>query len=358
MFLKKKIYPFFEKGVFKNTRLENNPQHIINSIFIYFQILKMKIKEWNSFSVEKYSSEVAKLTNKNINVSLIESKNPIIIPMGHATNLIKLKNYTIITDPIFWAPSFFFNRYVPCIPDPINLPPIDAILLSHNHRDHVDYKSLSFLLKKNKKISVHAPLGMKKYLKDIGFKNIIEYAWWQSEEIIIKNHIYKMKIKISFLPALHWAQRSFFDYNKSLWGSFMIELFSNAAYYSIYFAGDSAYSPHFKTINDFFPTIDCALIPIAPLEPSENITNTHMTIEESIKAINDLNALSVIPIHWGVFRFGLESLETPINLLKKALKEKNMLFLLKTEKIGDICFIKKEFPKKDIIATISNPLYK
>ena len=88
----------------------------------------------------------------------------------------------------------------------------------------------------------------------------------------------KQPCTFSFLPARHWSQRGVFDFNKTLWGSWMIQ----AGGYTIYFAGDTAYSPHFKAIAKEFPSISSALLPIGPCEPYDRMRLTHMNAEDAV----------------------------------------------------------------------------
>ena len=237
-----------------------------------------------------------------------------IIPMGHATSLIRYQGATIITDPIFYHSSWLFKRQAPLIPAPELLPAIDYILISHSHPDHCDMKTLRFIHKRNPKVVVYAPLGLKNILKKTGISTVHEYTWWQSDQINLP-HI--PHITFTFLPALHWSQRGIFDYNRTLWGSWMIQIGGK----TIYFAGDTAYGKHFADIHEQFPHIDCALLPIAPGEPRSLMQHTHMDAEEALQAFLDLQKPFFIPIHWGVFDFGSESLTHQLSVLMQRMEE-------------------------------------
>jgi L-ascorbate metabolism protein UlaG (beta-lactamase superfamily) len=234
-----------------------------------------------------------------------QSYKPIITWIGHSTFLIQINNKNILTDPIFGAPSIFFPRIMPPGINPYKLPKIDHIIISHNHFDHMDSKSLLFLKKQNPDVSILAPEGDQFWFKKHNFKNIHCGPWW-------KSHLLG-DIKFTFLPAYHWSQRGIFDHNKSLWGSWMIQSHQS----SIYFAGDTAYSHHFKEIAKEFKNIDFALMPVGPCEPRKYMFNTHVNAEEAGDAFLDLGASKFIPMHWGTFHFGIDSFDLPIKRIQR-----------------------------------------
>ncbi len=225
--------------------------------------------------------------------------------IGHSTFLIHYKGITILTDPIFGNASFLFKRIAPPGIALKQLPPIDMILLSHNHRDHMDAKSLLQLRSHQPHILI--PEGVKGWFNRHRFDGVEELIWWEQKSYIINNE----QVTITFLPAHHWSQRSLFDRNKSLWGSWMIQFED----YTIYFAGDTAYSSHFTAIKERFATIDVALLPIGPCEPHHTMKHSHINAAQACQAFIDLGARTFIPMHWGTFYFGLDSFEQPIEQL-------------------------------------------
>ena len=229
---------------------------------------------------------------------------PTITWIGHSTFLIQIDGITILTDPIFGDASFLFKRiFPPGIALDTVIP--DYILLSHNHRDHMDATSLLQLRHHNPHILV--PAGDKKWFVHRNFERVEEKTWWQSTTI---NHN-KSDLTFTFLPAHHWSQRSLFDRNKSLWGSWMIQYKG----FTIYFAGDTAYSSHFTAIKREFPFIDVALMPIGPCEPRNSMAYSHMNAEQAGQAFIDLGAKNFIPMHWGTFYFGIDNFSQPLDRL-------------------------------------------
>lgn len=229
--------------------------------------------------------------------------------IGHASFLISVSGLTILTDPIFGDLTFLLQR----LSEPgiafAELPPIDVVLLSHNHRDHMDSDTLKALYTQTR-CHFYVPFGDKKWFDTRGMGDrVTECMWWQ--ELTHK------QIKLTFLPAKHWSQRGLFDRNKSLWGSWMIED-------TIYFAGDTAYTDHFKEIAYYFPHIEVALLPIGPCEPRAWMRETHMDAADAGKAFLDLKARIFIPMHWGTYGFGIDDIMLPVNRLKEWWKEHNV----------------------------------
>lgn len=245
--------------------------------------------------------------------------------LGHATFLIQVDGYNILTDPVFYEISRLAGRFIKAPLTPNQLPKIDAVLISHNHRDHVDEKSLRAL--RHHQPAMLVPLGNKKWFERRGFCNVTEMNW--GEQLVLGQG--SEQITFSFLPASHWTSRGLFDLNHSLWGSWMI----SSAHHKVYFAGDSAYDQHFQAINKQFGAIDVALMPIGPNEPRSLMHDAHLSSEEAVKAFLELEARHFIPMHWGTFMFGLDRFIEPIDRLlacwqeHEALLEQKMLHVVK-----------------------------
>lgn len=229
--------------------------------------------------------------------------------IGHSTFLIQVGGINILTDPIFGNISWLFPRILPAGIKLDVLPPIDIILISHNHPDHMNYHSL-LALQNHKNPCIVVPLGTKSWFDQHSFNNVFELSWWDQKEINLDSKC--SFVKVTFLPAHHWSQHGMFDKNKSLWGSWMIE----CAHYFLYFAGDTIYSGHFLDISHNFPHIDVAFLPIGPCEPQCWMKHAHMNAQEAGKAFFDLSAQHLLPMHWGTFHFGMESFDLPIKRLQ------------------------------------------
>lgn len=235
------------------------------------------------------------------------SQQPNITWLGHSTFLIQIAGKNVLTDPIFGSLSSVFRRQIPAVVTVQDLPIIDYVLISHNHFDHMDSKSLCDLKDRFPNMRVLVPMGDKDWFDRHLFKNSSEHMWW--DEIIDDND---GSFKCTFLPANHWSQRTLFDKNRSLWGSWMIQ----AADFSIYFGGDTSWGNHFKQIGQEFKRIDVALLPIAPGEPRSWMKDTHINAQEAVQAFIDLQADMLIPMHWGTFHLGFDEFYGPIELLQ------------------------------------------
>ena len=297
----KKIYP-----IKKNNRFYMHEEHLPESILwetlpsFLVSLRKRKervphaLHEWHVPHIPPSSSHELRITW-----------------IGHATFLIQVRGISILTDPIFGNVSLLYPRIVPAGVACVDLPPIDYVLLSHNHRDHMDSSSL-YALKEKHACTVLVPEGDKRWFDKHGFAPVIENMWWQTSTFEIPGAS-KQPLRCTFLPAVHWSQRGIFDKNKSLWGSWMIEIDG----YTLYFAGDTAYGEHFLSIRHHFPAIDIALMPVGPCQPRHVMKKTHTNAHEAGQGFLDLNAQFFIPMHWGTFLFGTDHFALPITLLQE-----------------------------------------
>lgn len=243
---------------------------------------------------------------------LSRSQQPVITWLGHSTFLIQIAGKNILTDPIFGSLSTIFRRLVPAVVQVSDLPKIDYVLLSHNHFDHMDSASLHQLKNRFPDMKILVPMGDKEWFDRHLFAHASEHMWWDE---IIDDH--NPDLKFTFLPANHWSQRTLFDKNRSLWGSWMIQ----ADDCKIYFAGDTSWGPHFEQIGQIFSDIDVALLPIAPGEPRSWMKSSHINAAEAVQAFIKLKARIFIPMHWGTFHLGFDDFYAPISLLKKSWQE-------------------------------------
>ncbi len=227
--------------------------------------------------------------------------------IGHATFLIQTDGLNIITDPVF-SPRAAFAKFLgpkrvskPGI-EIENLPKIDMVLVSHNHYDHLDIKSLEYLAKRDNPVMV-LPIGNEKTMKKIS-SNTKFLSWGES---------YK---NICFEPAQHWSSRTLFDRNKSLWGTFIIKAKAG----NVCFIGDTGYDNElFKKIGSKYSDMKISIIPIGSYEPRWFMQAFHINPEEAVKIHIDLNTKLSIASHFATFQLSDESYEKPVEDLKKAL---------------------------------------
>ncbi len=242
--------------------------------------------------------QIKNISNKNSNA---------IIPIGHASFIVDLNGKRLLIDPVI-APNRFLKRYTKV---PFNIPElnnVDYLLLSHNHRDHIDKSSVLQICKHNPCAVILTGLEIGKVLKSWGLKNQIQEAGWYQQyntpEIL----------KIDFLPSQHWSRRWLTDTNINLWGSFMIQ--DKVSNKNIYFAGDSGYGLHFTDIGNNYG-IDIAMIGIGACEPQWFMNSAHTGPSDAIKAFKDLNAKQWIPMHYGTFDLSDEPIFYPEKILRE-----------------------------------------
>ena len=204
-------------------------------------------------------------------------------------------------------------------------------MISHNHYDHLDRPTIQKIIDRDKS-QVIVPLGVSQYLPQGDEKKQHELDWWQSYNNPQKN------LSITLVPAYHWSKRNALITNESLWGGFVIQKDG----LSVYFAGDTGYSEHFKQIKQKFPTIDVALLPIGAYEPAKIMQSMHLNPEQAVIAAEDLGAKQNIGIHFGTFRLSDEGIDDPIYELERAVYEHDLEAPFVAPKNGQTFVIHKQ----------------
>ncbi len=231
--------------------------------------------------------------------------------INHATFLLQFPGVTVLTDPVFServSPVSFAGPKRVHGPGLAldSLPPVDVVIISHNHYDHLDLEALKLIDARFHPLFL-VPLGDEELLKRAGIQTVKALDWW--EDVRVKD------VRFVFAPAQHWSSRKFWDKNKSLWGSYVIE--SGAR--KIYFAGDTGYGPHFRDIKSRLGTPDLALLPIGAYKPRWFMKYYHMDPEEAVRAHLDLGAKLSVGMHFGTFQLTDEGIDEPVRDLKLAL---------------------------------------
>ena len=247
-----------------------------------------------------------------------------ITAIGHATFLLQMDEVNILIDPIWsnrcspvsWAGP---KRHTPPGIRFEDLPPIDLVLVSHNHYDHLDLPTLKRLAKRGTPRAV-APLGNRDLIRGAGIPAVDALDWWESVRL-------SPDVTVTLSPAQHFSSRSPWDRNKTLWGGFVVSGPSGNVFYS----GDTGYGPHFREIARRFSPIRVALLPISPFRPQqskeplrEHYPSVHMEPLEAVQAHVDLGAHLSIAAHCQVFQLGSDGFDDAVKGLASALKDRHL----------------------------------
>ncbi len=236
--------------------------------------------------------------------------------IGHSTVLLQTSGINILTDPFLAMRASPFTlagpRRVrkPAL-DAHELPPIDIVLISHNHYDHLDKVGLKELLKDHNPVFL-TPLGNRKHLRSLqSGLEIHELDWRQSIDL--------GGMRVTVMPALHWSKRTLDDANHSLWGAFAIETPGGV----IYFAGDTGYGQGqtFREIRERFGRPRLSLLPIGAYEPRWFMKAVHMNPEDAVLAHLDLESRTSLAIHHGTIQLTNEAIDQPRMDLALALEK-------------------------------------
>jgi L-ascorbate metabolism protein UlaG (beta-lactamase superfamily) len=233
--------------------------------------------------------------------------------INHATLLVQLDGVNVLTDPIWserasplpWIgprrvrnPGIRFE----------DLPPIEAVVLSHNHYDHTDLPTLQRLQRSHDPV-FYCHLGNKALLEQAGISRIVEMDWWDAYDI---NGL----VKVHSVPAQHFSARGTFDQNRTLWGGYVL----SGPAGNLFFAGDTGMGPHFDEIRQRFGPIRMSLLPIGAFRPEWFMKEAHISPDEAVEAHRRLSSSTSMAIHYGTFHLGDDGETEPVERLHKAMK--------------------------------------
>ena len=235
---------------------------------------------------------------------------PTLTWIGHATLLVQLGGVNVLTDPI-WSerasPVSFAGprRLVPPGMRFEDLPRIHAVVISHDHYDHLDVATVERLARVHQP-RFFVPLGMKEWLTDHGARDVVELDWWQAAEF--------RGVTFTCTPAQHSAGRGLRDQNLRLWATWVIA----GAGKKLWFAGDTGYTPSLREIGERLGPFDLAAIPVGGYSAYEDNHPNHVNPEEALRLFEEQNAQLMVPIHFGTFDFNREPFAEPPGRLLKA----------------------------------------
>lgn len=232
--------------------------------------------------------------------------------VNHSTMLVQMDGVNLITDPIWserCSPVSFTGPRRHRVPGLRleELPPIDAVLVSHNHYDHLDVPTLLQL----NAARIVTPLGNSALMARHGVGGSVDLDWWQTTKL-------NERITITLVPAQHFCARSISDRNTTLWGGFVVSGPSG----HVYFAGDTGWGKHFAEIGERFGGIRVALLPIGAYLPRWFMKPAHISPAEAVDAHFAVRARTSVAMHYGTFRLADDGETQPVEDLMAALKEK------------------------------------
>jgi L-ascorbate metabolism protein UlaG (beta-lactamase superfamily) len=231
--------------------------------------------------------------------------------VGHASFLVQLGGSSALIDPVM-SPALVGGLIPRNVAPGLGwqaLPRIDLVLVTHNHRDHMDVPTL----KRLGPDPVYAvPRGLGRWFERAGLRRVVEMAWWQRERI--------EGLDVTFVPSEHWSRRGLLDKNESWWGGYVIERGGLRVYHS----GDTAWFDGFALIGEKCGAIDAAMLPIGAYAPRWFMQRQHMDPCDAVRAFAALGARRFVAMHWGTFKLTDEDLAEPPRLLARAWQLENL----------------------------------
>lgn len=301
--------------------------------------MNMNLKSMISMMKDSFTNKSIRRPSRPIEVEkFVEgmSSYPRVTWFGHSAFLLELEGKRLFFDPMLsnrpspvsWAGTKRYSTNLQIEPE--ELSSIDAIVISHDHYDHLDYSSIQRLKDKTERFIV--PLGVRRCLMNWGVpsEKITEHAW--GDEVQLKD------LTLACMPARHFSGRGLFNRNSTLWCSWVILGRKTKVYYS----GDSGYGPHFKEIGKTYGPFDVTLMECGQYD--ERWSHIHMLPEETVQAHLDVRGDLLIPVHWGAFTLAFHSWIDPVERVTKAAAQHQIS--IATPKIGEtVCTGRDEWPR-------------
>ena len=293
-----------------------------------YELYRFLLREKDNTNLPSKESEIDKNLpfKKNFDDVSTSAQNSVTW-IGHASCLLKMAGSFVLTDPVFSehcsAVQLNLSKKTKRFRQPgLNIEEIeevDAVVISHNHYDHLDYNSVLAIKKKFPNSVWFVPLGLKTWFRSSGItdEKIHEMNWWEEKSYTFK----KGELTFTCLPAQHWSMRTGLDRNYSLWCGWRIKSSDK----NVYFAGDTGYNDRiFKQIGQHFGPFDLSLIPIGAYEPRKYLKCQHVNPEEAVLVHQEVKSKWSLGIHWGTFQLGYEHYMAPPKDLKDALNKANV----------------------------------
>ncbi|GAA0136184.1 MBL fold metallo-hydrolase [Paenibacillus sp. YSY-4.3] len=314
----------YVKGKFVN----QVPTNLAMSASDYFSLIK------NSISKTKDRRPSGKLPIAKLDWNKIKSEEDSLTWFGHSAFLLSIDNKKLLVDPMLgpvaspvsFAGSKRYSKDLLYVIDEI--PPIDAVLITHDHYDHLDYPSIHKL--KNKVGHFFVPYGVSAHLTRWGVakEKITELNWWDETEF--------QGLTLALTPSKHFSGRGLLNRDTTLWGGWVI-LGKRTRFFT---SGDGGYDTHFKEIGKKYGPFDLTLIEGGQYD--SHWSWVHMTPEEAVKAHKDANGKNMMLIHWGAFTLAYHGWTEPIE--RALIEAKKADVNLIAPHIGDTVALNEEMP--------------
>lgn len=275
--------------------------------FVTTRLLSIE-PEQDSYSANKILrlKKPLNLDTAKFNREEFEKSDTAVSWFGHSSILLKIDGKTVLSDPVFYEASPLsaimkpFNQKNPLFAK--DMPAVDYLIITHDHYDHLDMKTIKDMDRRGKVKKFIVPLGVGSHLIRFGVDShkIVELDWFET---------YKGDIDLTLTPAKHYSGRTFENRNMTLWGSYVIESDDK----KIFINGDSGYGKHYQMIQERFGEFDLVFMESGAY--NQNWNSIHLLPLNQIKAIKDLKAKKVIPVHWGKFDLAYHEWKDSINKL-------------------------------------------
>jgi L-ascorbate metabolism protein UlaG (beta-lactamase superfamily) len=231
--------------------------------------------------------------------------------LGHSTVLVEIDGFKVLTDPVWGlraSPSRIAGpkRFHP-VPVPLKeLPPVDLVVISHDHYDHLDYPTIRQLAKRE--VPFVTSLGVGSHLQSWGVpsRRIVELDWWESHTLQVPG---RGELTVTAAPSQHFSGRSLKDRNATLWSSMVLR----SARHAVFFSGDTGLTTEYATIRERLGPFDLVMLEVGAFHPSWG--DIHLGPENALKALALLGAGAFLPVHWGTFSLAMHAWDEPAETL-------------------------------------------
>jgi L-ascorbate metabolism protein UlaG (beta-lactamase superfamily) len=343
------VYLFMQKAVFgahpsgaRLQRIQRSPNYKDGSfqnlapteVMLKSASMTKMLKDF--FTKPKTTEPQEPLPSVQTDLHTLDNNKPTIVWFGHSSYLIQSKGKNILVDPVFSGHaspvSFFAKAFKGANTYGVkDMPAIDALIITHDHYDHLDYETILALQPKIKMI--YTSLGVGAHLEHWGIppEKIVEFDWWEHKRI-------SDSMELTAAPARHFSGRSF-TRGKTLWSAFILTLDG----YKFFIGGDSGYGTHFKTIGDKYGPFDIALLEAG--QYGANWPYIHMLPEQTIEAAKDLHTKILMPVHWGKFALAMHDWNEPIQRVVAHAHQNDVK--LTTPMIGEVVVLDSIYPNKE-----------